>query len=128
MLFSKTIKTFSVVALFFGGLLPSAAKAATCSYASHYGTPQDGYGYDRGKLITASGERFYPNNLTTAHRFFPFGTRLKVTNQKNGKSVIVRVTDRGPYVDGRELDLSYGAFNSISSPSSGVVKVCYSRV
>lgn len=122
-------KTLSFLAVATAGLAPLQAKAASgCTLASYYGTPQDGYGYHGDKLITASGERFYPNGLTTAHRHFPFGTRLRVTNQRNGKSVIVRVTDRGPYVGGRGLDLSYGAFRSISSMSSGVVDVCYSRV
>ena len=122
-------KTLSILAVATAGLAPLQAKAASgCTLASHYGTPQDGYGYDGDKLITASGERFYPNNHTTAHRWLPFGTRLRVTNQRNGKSVIVRVNDRGPYVGGRDLDLSYGAFSSIAPPSQGVARVCYSRV
>jgi rare lipoprotein A len=53
---------------------------------------------------------------------------LRVTNQRNGKTVIVRVNDRGPYVGGRDLDLSYGAFSSIASPSQGVASVCYAKV
>jgi rare lipoprotein A len=53
---------------------------------------------------------------------------LRVTNQSNGKSVIVRVNDRGPFVGGRSLDLSYGAFSSIASPGQGVASVCYLRV
>jgi rare lipoprotein A len=55
----------------------------------------------------------------------PFGTKLKVTNQANGKSVVVRVNDRGPFVGGRDLDLSYGAFVAIASPGQGVANVCY---
>jgi rare lipoprotein A len=111
------------------GLATPVAKAANgCTSASYYGTPQDGYGYSSGKLITASGERFYPSQLTTAHRTLPFGTKLRVVNQHNGKSVIVRVNDRGPYVGGRDLDLSYGAFSSIASPSQGHVRVCYTTV
>jgi rare lipoprotein A len=123
MLFSKTIKTFSVVALFFGGLLPSAAKAATCSYASHYGVGDD-YNGQR----TANGERFNAYGNSAAHRYLPFGTRLKVTNAANGKSVIVKINDRGPYVRGRSLDLSYGAFRAIAPPSRGEIKVCYSMI
>ena len=122
-------KTLSILAIATAGLTPLQAKAASgCTLASHYGTPQDGYGYRSGKLITASGERFYPSQLTTAHRTLPFGTKLRVVNQHNGKSVIVRVNDRGPFVSGRGLDLSYGAFKNISSPSYGVVSVCYTRV
>jgi rare lipoprotein A len=49
-------------------------------------------------------------------------------NQTNGKSVVVRVNDRGPYIAGRDLDLSYGAFSTIASPSQGVARICYSRV
>lgn len=105
----------------FGNITP--AQASSCSTASHYGKG-DGY---HGQ-ITANGERFNTYGNTTAHRNLPFGTRLKVTNQSNGKSVIVRVNDRGPYISGRALDLSYGAFSSIASPSRGVIDVCYSKV
>jgi hypothetical protein len=56
----------------------------------------------------------------------PFGTRLRVINPSNNKTVMVTVTDRGPFVPGRSLDLSYGAFAQIASPSQGVAKVCYS--
>ena len=124
--FKKIVTTFAIATI---GFTPLTANAASgCTLASYYGTPSDGYGYLPGRMITASGERFYPNQLTTAHRSLPFGTRIRVTNQSNGKSVIVRVNDRGPFVSGRGLDLSYGAFKSISSPSSGIASVCYSRV
>ncbi len=76
-----------------------AASAAQCGRASWYAL------HSR----TASGERMNPSALTAAHRSLPFGTRLKVTNQHNGKSVIVRVNDRGPFHDGRVVDLSYAA-------------------
>ena len=62
---------------------------------------------------TASGERLHHDSLTCAHRTYPFGTLLKVTNPANGKSVIVRVTDRGPYVRGRIIDLSVRAAKEI---------------
>ena len=55
------------------------------------------------------------NKLTAAHKKLPFGTRVKVTNEANGKSVVVEITDRGPFVKGREIDLSKKAFKSISS-------------
>jgi len=64
---------------------------------------------------TASGKRFYNNKLTAAHRKFPFGTRLKVTNENNRKSVIVEITDRGPFIRNREIDLSKKAFMDIAS-------------
>ncbi|NNM72387.1 septal ring lytic transglycosylase RlpA family protein [Enterovirga aerilata] len=55
---------------------------------------------------TASGERFNTNDLTAAHRFLPFGTRVKVVNQATGRSVVVRINDRGPFHRGRVIDLS----------------------
>ncbi len=64
---------------------------------------------------TASGKIFDMNKLTAAHKTLPFGTKLKVTNQANGKSVIVEVNDRGPFVKSREIDLSKKAFMSIKS-------------
>jgi rare lipoprotein A len=64
---------------------------------------------------TASGVRFDNNKLTAAHKKFPFGTKLKITNEKNNKSVIVEVTDRGPFIKGREIDLTKKAFMDIAS-------------
>jgi len=71
--------------------------------------------------ITATGEVFNQNDLTAAHRTLPFDTYVKVTNLRNGKSVIVRINDRGPYIEGRSLDLSRQAARCIQSESSGVV-------
>lgn len=73
---------------------------------------------------TASGKRFDNQKLTAAHRKFPFGTKLRITNEANGKSVIVEVIDRGPFARGREIDLSKKAFMDITSnKSSGAVIV-----
>lgn len=72
---------------------------------------------------TANGETFDPDLLTAAHRTLPFGTKLRVTNVKTGKSVIVRVNDRGPFIPGRELDLSYSAAESLGMVEQGVTKV-----
>ena len=99
------------------------AQAASCGYASHYGVG-DGYGGQR----TASGEIMDPYAHTAASLEFPLGTRLRVTDQKTGQSVIVRINDRGPYAGGRVLDLSYGAFSQIRNPGRGETYVCYSRV
>jgi rare lipoprotein A len=77
---------------------------------------------------TASGERMNPSALTAAHRSLPFGTRLKVTNQRNGKSVVVRINDRGPFVRGRMLDLSRGAARQIGMIGAGHVPVCFARL
>ncbi|NJL40887.1 MAG: septal ring lytic transglycosylase RlpA family protein [Leptolyngbyaceae cyanobacterium SM1_4_3] len=71
--------------------------------------------------ITATGEVFNQNDLTAAHRTLPFNTYIKVTNLRNGKWVIVRINDRGPYIEGRSLDLSRQAARCIQSESSGVV-------
>jgi len=63
------------------------------------------------------------NKLTAAHRTFPFGTRLRVTNVENGRSVVVRVNDRGPHVDGRILDLSRQAATTLGMIDAGVARV-----
>jgi rare lipoprotein A len=103
--------------------IPTQVNAATCGYASHYGVG-DGFHGSR----TANGEYFSAYGSTVAHRWLPFGTKIKVTNPRNGASVVVRVNDRGPYYTDRILDLSYGAFNQIADPSNGEVKICYSRI
>jgi rare lipoprotein A len=81
--------------------------------------------YNSGKQ-TANGERFNPNGLTAAHRTLPFGTKVRVTNMRNGKSVVVRINDRGPFIHGRVIDLSLGAAKLVEMTTSGVVKVTYS--
>jgi rare lipoprotein A len=81
------------------------------------------YGQQHQGLKTASGETFDMNKLTAAHRTLPFGTRLRVTNVENGKSVVVRVNDRGPHVAGRVLDLSYRAAQALGMTGAGVARV-----
>jgi peptidoglycan lytic transglycosylase len=78
------------------------------------------YGHDS---ETASGEKFDPNQLTAAHRTLPFGTRLRVTNLTNGRSVTVRVNDRGPFVRGRTVDVSSSAAAALQMTERGVAKV-----
>jgi rare lipoprotein A len=117
-------KTISILAFAVMGLAPLQVKASnSCSLASNYGIG-DGYNGQ----ITSSGERLNAYGLSAAHRYLPFGTMVRVTNQSNGKSVVVKINDRGPFVAGRELDLSYGAFIKIASPGQGVANVCYSKV
>nr|WP_228040051.1 septal ring lytic transglycosylase RlpA family protein [Nodosilinea sp. LEGE 07088] len=70
---------------------------------------------------TATGETFNQNELTAAHKTLPFGTHLKVSNQLNGKSVVVRINDRGPYIGERSLDLSYAAAQCLGSTQTGVI-------
>lgn len=72
---------------------------------------------------TASGARFNPDGLTAAHRSLPFGTRVRVTNQSNGQSVVVTINDRGPFVGGRVIDLSRGAARAINMTGAGVARV-----
>ncbi|MEO6842520.1 MAG: septal ring lytic transglycosylase RlpA family protein [Bradyrhizobium sp.] len=72
---------------------------------------------------TASGEKFDTHDLTAAHPTLPFGTRLRVTNVATGRSVTVRVNDRGPYVPGRVVDVSYAAADALGMVGSGTAKV-----
>lgn len=76
----------------------------------------------RGKP-TASGETFLPCKRTAAHKTLPLGTKVKVTNLDNGRSVKVRVNDRGPYVDGRIIDLSRAAARALGMIKAGVAQV-----
>ena len=88
------------------------------SLASWYG------GFHHGK-ITASGQKYNMYGYTCAHKKLKLGTKLLVTNLSNNKSVVVIVNDRGPYIKGRILDLSYSAFKAISSTNKGVISVKY---
>jgi rare lipoprotein A len=80
------------------------------------------YGSESGSR-TASGAHFNPGGMTAAHRTLPFGTKVRVTNRRNGRSVIVTINDRGPFVRGRVIDLSSGAAGVIGMRSSGVAPV-----
>jgi rare lipoprotein A len=80
----------------------------TKAHASYYANKFNG-------RRTSSGVRFDNNKYTAAHRKLPFGTKLKITNEENGKSVIVEVIDRGPFSRGREIDLTKRAFMEIAS-------------
>jgi len=81
------------------------------------------YGKKFNGRTTASGERFNMYAMTCAHRTFRFGTKLRVTNPDNNKSVVVTVNDRGPFIKGRTLDLSYGAAKKIGLIRKGVGRV-----
>jgi rare lipoprotein A len=118
--------------IFFTGCLGAAAILTRCTYpgmaerrtqdrvlfgkASFYGAEFHG-------RKTSSGETYDQNRLTAAHRTLPFGTVCRVTNLKNGKSVVVRVNDRGPFIQGRILDLSYKAANLLEGVKAGVMDV-----
>jgi rare lipoprotein A len=81
------------------------------------------YGNELAGNRTASGERFNPHALTAAHRSLPLGTKIRVTNLANGRSVIVRVNDRGPFVRSRIIDVSLGAAREIQMVRSGKAQV-----
>jgi rare lipoprotein A len=74
---------------------------------------------------TASGESFDPDALTAAHRTLPIGSKVRVTNRHNDRSVVVRINDRGPFVAGRCLDLSSAAMQAVGGVGSGVIPVRY---
>ena len=95
---------------------PARRTTAMHGLASWYGKPHHG-------RMTASGERFDMHGLTAAHPTLPLGTRLLVTNVDNGRAVVVRVNDRGPYRRPRILDLSYGAAHALHGVESGLIKV-----
>ena len=78
---------------------------------------------------TASGEKFDQNKMTAAHRTIPFGTKVTVTNQANGRSVTVTVNDRGPFAAGRIIDVSKKAANQLGMVAAGVanVKITYKK-
>lgn len=90
-----------------------------CGTTTFYGLNDNTHGQ-----ITANGERFNAYKWTAAHPYLPMGTKIRVTNQRNGKQVIVRINDRGPYSHA-DLDLSYAAFAHIESTSKGNATVCW---
>jgi rare lipoprotein A len=81
------------------------------------------YGDEFARRPTASGQRFDPGKLTGAHRTLPLGTRVRVTNLTNGRSVLVTINDRGPYTARREIDLSYGAARALGMLRAGIARV-----
>ena len=94
----------------------SGGYSAGGGLASYYWQPQK----------VASGGWFNPNALTAAHKTLPFGTKVRVTNKRNGKSVVVTINDRGPYIKGRVIDLSSRAAGVIGMKGAGVVPVSMS--
>jgi rare lipoprotein A len=89
--------------------------AQSVGQASFYGN-QPG----EGGPLTANGERYQPSGYTAAHRTLPFGTRVRVTSPSTGRSVVVRINDRGPFTGGRVIDLSVGAARAIGLTNTGV--------
>jgi rare lipoprotein A len=81
------------------------------------------YGFDFAGRLTANGERYNPMGMTAASKTLPFGTIVRVTNRNNGRSVVVRINDRGPYIGGRVIDMSQGAAGVLGMINSGVAPV-----
>ena len=102
-------------------LTTTTALAQNKGKASYYGNKFHG-------RRTSDGSRYHKDSLTCAHRTLPFGTLLKVRNQKNGREVVVKVTDRGPFGPGRIVDLSMAAAREIGMVQQGVVPVEVTRV
>lgn len=100
----------------FAGSLLQDDKSSQVGIASYYSFKHD-------NRRTASGEKYHSRYLTAAHKTLAFGTLIKVTNLSNNKSVLVKVNDRGPFVKGRVLDLSYSAAKEIDMVRSGMAKV-----
>lgn len=94
-------------------LLSSSKNYNQVGYASYYSRTQ----------MTASGAMFNKNEMTAAHKTLPLNTYVKVTDLDNGRQVTVRINDRGPYVSGRIIDLSYAAAAKLGMLNAGVVKV-----
>ena len=102
----------------FAALPTSGAQASIlqCGKASWYAMTS----------MTASGERASPNTMTAAHRTLPFGTRVRVTNARNGRSVVVRINDRGPFIKGRVIDVTKRAAAKLGFMRSGWTRVIVS--
>jgi rare lipoprotein A len=103
----------AVLALCALACLESTAQAEIATY----------YGKEFAGRRTASGERFNPSAMTAAHRTLRFGTRVRVTNTRNGRSVVVRINDRGPFVKDRSIDLSSGAVRAIGMGTMARVRM-----
>ena len=98
----------------------AAAAGNQCGGASWYGPGFHG-------KTAASGERFNENAMTAAHRSLPFGTVVKVIDQRTGKSISVKINDRGPFHKGRIIDLSKAAATALGFRNAGTTKVCIDR-
>jgi rare lipoprotein A len=115
-------KHIGVAALVMGLCLSVTGSAlAQCGGASWYGPGFHG-------KRAASGERFNQNAMTAAHRTLPFGTVVKVVDQRTGKSVTVKINDRGPFHGSRIIDLSKAAASKLGFRNAGTTKVCISNV
>ena len=109
-------------------VLAAAAAMAMVGCGTASAAQQGLASYYKSGHQTANGERFNPHGLTAAHRTLPFGTMVRVTNLKSGKSVVVRINDRGPFVKGRIIDVSKAAAGKLGFIRSGHTNVCIERL
>jgi len=117
---------FVIAGVAAAALIPGASPgqaSETVRVAQTVSGPASWYGGKFHGRRTANGERFNKNELTAAHRSLPFGTRVRVTNQRNGRSVVVRINDRGPFIGNRVIDLSQAAAQAVGMVRSGVAPV-----
>jgi len=115
------VSTTALVAALAGGLLLASftsQASAQCGKASWYALTSK----------TASGERMNPAAMTAAHRSLPFGSQVKVTNKRNGKAVVLRINDRGPFIKGRVIDVSKAAASKLGFIRSGHTSICIERL
>ncbi|RYG87751.1 MAG: septal ring lytic transglycosylase RlpA family protein [Alphaproteobacteria bacterium] len=115
------IRNIVVVAALVGVLASTTGAFAgdQCGGASWYSLPGN---------RTASGDRMNPSAMTAAHKSLPFGTKVRVVDQRSGKSISVTINDRGPFVKGRIIDLSKAAATKLGFRNAGHTKVCIERV
>jgi len=114
-----------IVGLFLAGLMTVAATLTSISQASAASPSCGRASWYALTSQTASGERMDPSKLTAAHPRLRFGTKVEVINNRNGKSVVVRINDRGPFIKGRIIDVSKAAAGQLGMIKSGVAKVCF---
>ena len=107
------LKIIAVSALVVSGSLVTSAAEAHAFRPSQGGGLASWYGPGLSGRRTASGERFNAGALTAAHRSLPFGSEVRVTSRRTGRSIVVRINDRGPYVAGRVIDLSPAASHAL---------------
>ncbi len=99
----SALRLTCIIPLSFAVGCSSSAALAECGIASNYSTGN----------VTANGEKFNPRGISAAHKRLPFGTRVAVINRRTGRSIVVRINDRGPFVKGRIIDLSKGAARAL---------------